>query len=369
MENEHTVRPVPTPLEQALEETGSAAREQLSAAWQLHIERIEEQLHSGWRDHVGQVFDERLAELSTRLAEEFDRSVAERAAALAGERARAERRAAFEQLDLSVRRLSQAQASGEWAAALLDAASSYCRRCLLFSVALRSVIAEGSRGFDEVAAADYSGREIRLQSAPAFATAIETRDVVIAQRSSGEISEDLAAWVGEADEERAHIYPILARGRCAALLYAEPIENESSHSALDLLVVAAGLSLGARPSGAAATGLVAIAAPGATATSAPPDWYGLPPAERELHQRAQRFARVQVAEMRLYQSAAVRFGRAHQNLYEALKTPIDAAREAFRRQFLADCPSMSDYLHQELVRTLANGDAAAFGASYPGPLV
>jgi len=340
----------------------------LSAAWQLHIERIEEQLHSGWRDHVGQVFEERFAELSARLADEFDRSVAERVAVLAGERVRAEGRAAFEKLDLSVRRLSQAQASGEWAAALLDAVSGYCRRCLLFSVALRSVIAEGARGFDE-AAADYSGREIRLQSAPAFATAIETRDVVIAQRSSGEISEDLAAWVGEAEQERAHLYPILARGRCAALLYAEPVENEHAHSALDLLVVAAGLSLGARPSGAVSTGLVAITAPGAAATSASPDWYGLPPAERELHQRAQRFARVQVAEMRLYQSAAVRFGRAHQNLYEALKTPIDAAREAFRRQFLADCASMLDYLHQELVRTLANGDASALGASYPGPLV
>ena len=340
----------------------------MSAAWQLHIERIEEQLHSGWRDHVGQVFEERFAELSARLADEFDRSVAERVAVLAGERVRAEGRAAFEKLDLSVRRLSQAQASGEWAAALLDAVSGYCRRCLLFSVALRSVIAEGARGFDE-AAADYSGREIRLQSAPAFATAIETRDVVIAQRSSGEISEDLAAWVGEAEQERAHLYPILARGRCAALLYAEPVENEHAHSALDLLVVAAGLSLGARPSGAVSTGLVAITAPGAAATSASPDWYGLPPAERELHQRAQRFARVQVAEMRLYQSAAVRSGRAHQNLYEALKTPIDAAREAFRRQFLADCASMLDYLHQELVRTLANGDASALGASYPGPLV
>ena len=264
MENEQTGRPVPTPLEQALEETGSAAREQLSAAWQLHVERIEEQLHSGWRDHVGQVFEERFAELSARLADEFDRSVAERAAVLASELVRAERRAAFEDLDLSVRRLSQAQASGEWAAALLDAVSSYCRRCLLFSVALRSVIAEGARGFDE-AAADYSGREIRLQSAPAFATAIETRDVVIAQRSSGEISEDLAAWVGEAEQERAHLYPILARGRCAALLYAEPVESEYAHSALDLLVVVAGLSLGARPSATVSTGLVAITAPGAAA--------------------------------------------------------------------------------------------------------
>jgi hypothetical protein len=343
----------PSPLAQALEETRAAACEQLSAAWQLQVERIEEQLHAGWREHVGQVFEERFAELAARLAQEFDHAVAER-------------RAALEALSVSVRRLSHAQASGEWAEALLDGVAPHCRRCLLFTVALRSLIAEGARGFDQDAAAEWSGREVRLESAPALAAAVETRDVVVALRSAGEISAELAALTGESDQERAHLYPVLARGRCAALLYVDPARDDSAQAAVELLVAVAGLSLGARP---LSTALVAIEAAAAASASAP-DWYAaLPLAERELHLRAKRFARVQAAEMRLFRSAEVRGGRARQNLYQALQGPIDKAREAFHRQFLAACPSMVDYLHQELVRTLANGDAAALGSSYPGPLV
>jgi hypothetical protein len=367
METAKMEQPVLSPLEQALGDAQAAAREQLSAAWQLQTERVEEQLNAGWRDQVGRIFEERFAELSARLAQEFDRLVAGRAAVVAGDLARAERRTAFAQVSQSVRRLSQAQASGEWAAALLDAAVPYCRRCLLFSVGLRAVIAEGARGFDEATAAGWSGREIQLQFAPAFATAIESRDVVVALRSPGEISQELAALVGESEHDRAHVYPVLTRGRCAALLFVEPSDDDCTHSALELLAVAAGLAFGARSPAATSTSLVPLT-PGPPPPGASVEWAALSQADQELHLRAQRFARVQAAEMRLYQATHVRVGRARQNLYEALREPIDTAREAYHRQFVLSCPSMQDYLHQELVRTLANGDASMLGPSYPGPL-
>jgi hypothetical protein len=85
--------------------------------------------------------------------------------------------------------------------------------------------------------------------------------------------------------------------------------------------------------------------------------------------RAQRFARVRVAELRLYQSAEVKLGRAERNLYGALRAEIDAAREEFRREHLGGCPSMVDYVHLEIVRTLANDDDTLLGGEYPGPLV
>jgi hypothetical protein len=99
-----------------------------------------------------------------------------------------------------------------------------------------------------------------------------------------------------------------------------------------------------------------------------PSWADLPPAEQELHLRAQRFARVQVAEIRLYQSQAVKQGRAERAVYHALKADLDRGREAYRQQFLTDCPSMVDYFHVEVVRTLANDDASLLGPDYPGPL-
>ena len=71
----------------------------------------------------------------------------------------------------------------------------------------------------------------------------------------------------------------------------------------------------------------------------------------------------------LYHSDAVQAGRSRRNLYDLLRQPIDDARQGFRNQFFAGCPSMVDYLHLELTRTLANDDPDLFGSTYPGPLV
>jgi hypothetical protein len=91
--------------------------------------------------------------------------------------------------------------------------------------------------------------------------------------------------------------------------------------------------------------------------------------EQRVHLRAQRFARVEAAAMRLQEGTAVQAGRLRRNLYEALRGRIDAARELFRKDFFANCPSMVDYLHLELVHTLANDDAELLGKDYPGPMV
>ena len=89
---------------------------------------------------------------------------------------------------------------------------------------------------------------------------------------------------------------------------------------------------------------------------------------RQAHLRAQRFARVQVAEMRLYRPQDVASGRARRDIYGALRETVDLAREAYRSQFLSALPGMTDYLHEELLHTLANDDATLLGPLYPGPL-
>ena len=97
-------------------------------------------------------------------------------------------------------------------------------------------------------------------------------------------------------------------------------------------------------------------------------WEAMPADEQQIHLRAQRFARLKAAEMRLYHADLVQTGRTHRNLYEILRQPIDSARETFHSQFFS-CPSMVDYLHLELTRTLANDDTDLLGSTYPGPLV
>jgi hypothetical protein len=81
-----------------------------------------------------------------------------------------------------------------------------------------------------------------------------------------------------------------------------------------------------------------------------------PLAEDEL--RAQRLARVKVAEIQLYQAAQVKAGQAAGDLYGALQSQIDEARAAFPEQFL-------HHLHREIVHTLAHHDEALLGPKYP----
>jgi len=95
----------------------------------------------------------------------------------------------------------------------------------------------------------------------------------------------------------------------------------------------------------------------------------VPVLHEEKHPRAQRFARVRVAEIQLYHAAAMKGGRAAGDVYSALKPQMDAAREAYREKFLTPMNGTADYLHAEFVRTLANDDAAQLGPGYPGPLV
>jgi hypothetical protein len=95
-----------------------------------------------------------------------------------------------------------------------------------------------------------------------------------------------------------------------------------------------------------------------------------PPVVREEKDlRAQRFARVRVAEIQLYHAAQMKSGRAAGDVYRALKSQMDAARDAYREKFLTPVNGTADYLHVEFVRTLANDDAALLGPEYPGPLV
>jgi putative protein kinase ArgK-like GTPase of G3E family len=84
--------------------------------------------------------------------------------------------------------------------------------------------------------------------------------------------------------------------------------------------------------------------------------------------RARRYARVKVAEMQLYAADRVTAGRAARHLYRALQAEIDEARAGFAQEFLTPARGIPDYLHEELVRALAQDDETLLGPDYPGRL-
>ncbi|MBX7223804.1 MAG: hypothetical protein K1Y36_28070 [Blastocatellia bacterium] len=84
-------------------------------------------------------------------------------------------------------------------------------------------------------------------------------------------------------------------------------------------------------------------------------------------QDAQRFARLLVAEIILYNRAKIQTGRTQCNLYSLLRPELDAARATFDQRVAAEIRAERDFLHEEIVTTLAQGDITRLGDAYPVP--
>jgi hypothetical protein len=361
-----------TELQAAIAEARALAREQVIAAWQMHVDRVREQLESGWREQLESIFDDRFTEVETRLADSFESAVSARALAVAEENAvymkSAARRDLTDWLNQTARRLKQAESREVWIHSMLDAAAAFCGKAAFFLVTHKGLKLAGVRGAE---ALDSVGAEIPISSAPAFAGALDSKDTVVAIGTARELSHTVASLLGDASDRRVYLFPIVLRQNVAAVLYAEPDGEYVDVSALELLVSLASSSIDTtetvtvkHPSGDLVhIGSIESPKPAAQA------WADLPKSDQEIHLRAQRFARTRVAQMLLHKVNQVRTGRASNNLYGELKGDIDAGREAFRQQYIETCPSMVDYFHLELVRTLAKDTRDALGPQYPGPMV
>jgi hypothetical protein len=302
-----------------------------------------------------------LSQLSSEVERLFDEA-----------RGRARRELA-DQLNQSVRRIRHAGSLDELAAALLDAATPFSTGAAILRVAGTTARGDRVRGVPEEAANTFSALEIRLSAAPALGGAVETRDPVTAVTTPAEVSAELVALAAHPPDGRAFIYPLVVKQQVPALLYcwgtvqgpALEMLAQVASAVWDSLVVPEPPPLVTIAPAAPAEPQAAPAEPPPAPVSAGD---ALGPAEQAIHLRAQRFARVQVSEMRLRAAAAVQSGRTQRDLYAALGPRIDEARVTFRQLYLAPCSSMVDYLHVELVRTLAHDDPELLGKDYPGPL-
>ncbi len=303
-----------------------------------------------------QLLESRFEQLAAELESQFD---------AAREQARREQ---AEQLNQSVRRLAIAPDPDELLATLAHAAGRFATGVAVFRIAGGTAVSEPV--------------EVALADAPALAAAIDSRDPLVAAAIPSELGAALVDQYSFAADARVSLFPLVAADLVPALILAW---GTVQVPALELLAKFASAVWTAFPVPVSPLVSItpALAPPPQAAPESSPEpvmpialvptpaaaWEELPPAEQQLHLRAQRFARVQVAHMRLDHAEAVQLGRGRRDLYKALHHYIDEARAAFRAQFFVACPSMVDYLHLELTRTLANEDADLLGNDYPGPLV
>jgi hypothetical protein len=299
-------------------------RRQLDAAWESQVDR----LFGGWKRQVESAVTEHLRLQQSR----------------------------GNVLNQSVRRLRQAETHAEWVQVLLESAVQWCSGAGLCSTLNQQLRCEGVRGLPE----SLTGIEMPLTSAPAFASCAESQDPVVAIASAGELSGAIAECIRG---NRVHLFPLASSGKVQAILFAEAA-TDPEH--LELLASVAGATLADRTAAPQAAGLLTISS---VPAAKPKDgWDALPKPERQLHLKAQRFAVVRVSKIRMERAGNVEAGRAGGNLYGAVKSEIDLAREEFRQNFMEVSPTMVDYIHLEMLRVLVNNDNAQFGPDYPGPL-
>jgi len=90
----------------------------------------------------------------------------------------------------------------------------------------------------------------------------------------------------------------------------------------------------------------------------------LPPEQAEIHRKAQRFARLLVDEIKLYNQAKVSDGRKNRDLYDRLKEDIEKSRATYQKRYGNTAASGVDYFSNELVRSLAADDSSLMGANF-----
>jgi hypothetical protein len=149
--------------------------------------------------------------------------------------------------------------------------------------------------------------------------------------------------------------PIVIGGQRVAVLYAdagldggtldpEPLEilaRFASQRLEALTAIKAARSLAPNPDPPAAA-----PAPGRSNDSA------------DEHVAARRYARLLVSEIKLYHETQVTEGRRERDLATRLGGEIARVRTLYEQRVPAEVRQVADYVHEELIRTLADGDAS-----------
>jgi hypothetical protein len=296
--------------------------------------------------------------------------------------------------------------------ALLDAGSERCSRIALFVVKAGAASGWQSRGFgDEETVKDFA---LDLNAGPVAHT---YQNRVATPGNIAEMGSQFVEQFGSPSNEQVLVLPLALKDKVAALVYADGGDSGLLESdALELLVIATSSWLevvslrkhaapkddveaaGAMERSAApvqtvssfsdpfaahapkhipvsrpaepepAAEVVEVASAHASSAAAPAaaadPLAGLSPDDADLHRKAQRFARLLVDEIKLYNQAKVAEGRRNKDLYDRLKEDIDKSRGTFQKRYGSTVAASGDYFQNELLRSLAEDDVSIMGTNF-----
>jgi hypothetical protein len=294
--------------------------------------------------------------------------------------------------------------------ALLDAGSAHAARLALFVVRGGAATGWQGRGFgDDEAVKDFP---LDMSAGP---VAHSYQNRIVAPANIAEMDGRFVERFGGPENEQILVLPLVLKDKVAALLYADGGSvNLLDAASLELLVLSASSWLEvtslrkqaqkdsettaavapiaapvqtvssfadpfavhtpkhtapkvAEPEPAAEVVEVAHAATAGAAASAPAaaadPFAGMSAEDADTHRKAQRFARLLVDEIKLYNQAKVAEGRRHKDLYDRLKEDIEKSRSTYQKRY-GSTVAAGDYFQKEVVRSLAEDDVAVMGANF-----
>lgn len=295
--------------------------------------------------------------------------------------------------------IHNASTQKEILSALLEGACQFCGRSALFVIRSGAAVGWQARGF----AKNDAVKNFPLD----LSTGISAQALQGEKPSNGSIADidaRLISALGAPVDDRVIMLPLIIKEKVAALLYADAGTEAAGtldREALELLVLSSGLWLevlslrraaasgpSGHDSGAEADktepipvqraytetatapmprpvemGMAAAAGAGSAKAATPSP--AAPADSQEVHRKAQRFAKLLVDEIKLYNQSKVAEGRANKDLYDRLKEDIDKSRAAYEKRYGQTAAASANYFADEVVRNLAENDRSLLGKSFP----
>jgi hypothetical protein len=281
---------------------------------------------------------------------------------------------------------------------LLDQAAGFCARSVLFVVKQEVATVWQALGFED----DNAVRDFALDSeTPLLQHVLGKREPVTGDAT--QMDSRFLDTFGAPVNGECHLLPLFLKDKVAAVLYADAGTANASceRAALDLLARFTSIWLEAQggrkaapeeaavePSPTEAHKPPAAGLPGdapewsqagaAAAVARIPEPAPAPPvtaevgpavaamstADADTHKRAQRFARLLIDEIKLYNKGKVEEGLKQKDLYDRLRDDIDKSRASYAKRYGSTAAVAGDYFVQELILGLAQGDATTLGPNF-----
>ena len=298
---------------------------------------------------------------------------------------------------------------------LLDGTTQYCGRAALFVVKGGAATGWEGRGFaNNDAVKNFSLDVVKGVAARTLQSRLTYTG------TTDDMDQEFIGQVGAPAQDQNIVLPLLLKDKVAALIYADSgsSENPTDDAALEVLVTSTSAWLevislrkqaqkdggtegaverteaatpppvqavssfsdpfaghapmhAAKPHAAEpvtpqpeAEPEPVVAAAAAAPAVAKDAFAHLSPEDADTHRKAQRFARLLVDEIKLYNQVKVSEGRKKKDLYDRLKEDIEKSRSTYTKRYGNTAAASADYFSSELVRSLAEDDISIMGANF-----